>query len=54
MEDLSADPGIPGSMCSGVHLKKEGRIYAVGYRRLGKEWKWRGHSFDGKEWSLIQ
>ena len=50
IEDLSADPIIPGSMCIGSFTVLEGKIYAVGRRELDNVWEWRIVAFDGLKW----
>ena len=52
-QDLSSDPLIPGGMNQGTYLVKKGQIYAVGWRKLGNEEKWRAKAFNGKFWNII-
>ena len=39
IDDLSADPLIPGEMCDGSLTVREGKIYAVGWRGIDNVWE---------------
>ena len=51
LEDLSADPIIPGVMGQGSLVVREGKIYAVGWRKFNTIFDWRIQAFDGVRWS---
>ena len=53
LDDLSADPLVPGFMVRGSVAVTDGKIYAVGHMQLSKQSKWRIEVFDGSQWSLI-
>lgn len=52
-KDLSRDPLIPGGMCQGTFITQDKVIYAVGWRKLKEELRWRIASFNGAKWSLL-
>lgn len=50
VRDLSEGSLIPGAMCIGACVKRRGKVYAAGKRRVRGQAHWGVKVFDGKEW----
>lgn len=53
VKDFSSDPLIPGAMCIGAYVKRKGKVFAVGKRRVRGQAVWGAKFFDGYEWSVL-